>query len=82
VTDFAQRTIDLARQNVAEGGRPPIRDSDLDLLPALKGRDSDWAAHAAQPWCSLSRAHLAVPTPCGVAPGPGVGAGLARAKTI
>jgi len=22
VTDFAQRTIDLARQNVAEGGRP------------------------------------------------------------
>ena len=22
MTDFAQRTIDLARQNVAEGGRP------------------------------------------------------------
>ncbi len=26
----------------------------FDLLPALKGRDFDWAAHAAQPWFSLS----------------------------
>jgi|GEM_PF-4836858 hypothetical protein len=26
----------------------------LDLLPAVNGRDSDWAAHAAQPWFSLS----------------------------
>src|ERR1700677_3342181 len=50
--------------------RPLSKALFLDLLQALKGRDSDWAAHAAQPWFSLSCPLLAVPTPCGVPPGP------------
>jgi len=51
VTDFAQRTIDLARQNVAEGGRPfaavIVRNSEILAESANKvAQTSDPTAHA------------------------------------
>jgi guanine deaminase len=51
VTDFAQRTIDLARQNVAEGGRPfatvIIKDGEVLAESANKvAQTNDPTAHA------------------------------------
>jgi tRNA(Arg) A34 adenosine deaminase TadA len=51
VTDFAQRTIDLARQNVAEGGRPfatvIVQDSEVVAESANKvAQTNDPTAHA------------------------------------
>ena len=51
MTDFAQRTIDLARQNVAEGGRPfatvIVKDSAVLAESANKvAQTNDPTAHA------------------------------------
>jgi guanine deaminase len=51
VTDFAQRTIDLARQNVAEGGRPfatvIVKDGEVLAESANKvAQTNDPTAHA------------------------------------
>src|ERR1700757_1695330 len=51
VTDFAQRTIDLARQNVAEGGRPfatvIVQDGEILAESANKvAQTNDPTAHA------------------------------------
>jgi guanine deaminase len=51
VTDFAQRTIDLARQNVAEGGRPfatvIVKDGEILAESANKvAQTNDPTAHA------------------------------------
>jgi guanine deaminase len=68
VTDFAQRTIDLARQNVAEGGRPfaavIVQDGEILAESANKvAQTNDPTAHAEilairEPCTKLGTEHL------------------------